>query len=81
MKLIPGSASIFQTLHLLPFADVANVVSLFKMAGALQSQVSVRYPRDLTMRDLDHNNCIFLGSPGSNPWVTLLQDKLNFPRE
>ena len=60
------------------FADVANVVSLFKMAGPLQSQVSVRYPRDLTMRDLDHNNCIFLGSPGSNPWVTLLQDKLNF---
>jgi hypothetical protein len=48
------------------------------MAGALQSQVSVRYPRDLRMRDLDHNNYIFIGSPGSNPWVTLLQDKLNF---
>jgi hypothetical protein len=60
------------------FADVADVVSLFKMAGALQSQVSVRYPRDLRMRDLDHNNYIFIGSPGSNPWVTLLQDKLNF---
>ena len=60
------------------FADVANVVSLYRMAGALQSQVSVRYPRDLRMRDLDHNNCIFIGSPGSNPWVTLLQDKLNF---
>ncbi len=60
------------------FADVADVISLFKMAGALQSQVSVRYPRDLRMRDLDHNNYIFIGSPGSNPWVTLLQDKLNF---
>ena len=60
------------------FADVADVVSLFKMAGALQSQVYVRYPRDLRMRDLDHTNCIFIGSPGSNPWVTLLQDKLNF---
>jgi hypothetical protein len=60
------------------FADVANVVSLYKMAGALQSQVSVRYPRDLRMRDLDHNNYIFIGSAGSNPWVTLLQDKLNF---
>jgi len=60
------------------FADVADVVSLFKMAGTLQSQVSVRYPRDLRMRDLDHNNYIFIGSPGSNPWVTLLQDKLNF---
>lgn len=60
------------------FADVADVVSLFKMAGALQSQVSVRYPRDLRMRDLDHDNYIFIGSPGSNPWVTLLQDRLNF---
>jgi hypothetical protein len=60
------------------FADVADVVSLFKMAGALQAQVSVRYPRDLRMRDLDHNNYIFVGSAGSNPWVTLLQDKLNF---
>jgi len=60
------------------FADVADVVSLFKMAGALQSQVSVRYPLDLRMRELDHTNYIFIGSPGSNPWVTLLQDKLNF---
>jgi hypothetical protein len=60
------------------FADVANVVSLYRMAGFLQSQLSVRYPRDLRMRDLDHNNCIFIGSPGSNPWVTLLQGKLNF---
>src|SRR5258707_7164719 len=60
------------------FADVADVVSLFKMAGPLQSQVSVRYPRDLRMRDLDHTNYIFIGSPGSNPWVTLLQDELNF---
>jgi hypothetical protein len=60
------------------FADVADVVSLYRMAGPLQSQVSVRYPRDLRMRDLDHNNCIFIGSPGSNPWVLLLQDKLNF---
>jgi hypothetical protein len=60
------------------FADVADVVSLFKMAGGLQSQVAVRYPRDLRMRDLDHNNYIFIGSAGSNPWVTLLQKKLNF---
>jgi hypothetical protein len=60
------------------FADVADIVSLYKMAGSLQSQISVRYPRDLRMRDLDHNNYVFIGSPASNPWVTLLQDKLNF---
>jgi hypothetical protein len=60
------------------FADVADVVSLYRVAGPVQSQVVVRYPRDLRMRDLDHNNYVFIGSPGSNPWVTLLQDKFNF---
>lgn len=60
------------------FADVADVVSLYRMAGPLQTQLLVRYPRDLMMRDLDHNNFVFIGSPGSNPWVTLLQDRLNF---
>jgi hypothetical protein len=60
------------------FADVADVVTLYQMAGPLQTQVLVRYPRDLRLRDLDHNNYVFIGSPGSNPWVTLLQDKLNF---
>jgi hypothetical protein len=60
------------------FADVADVVALYRMAGPLETQVLVRYPRDLRLRDLDHNNYVFIGSPGSNPWVTLLQDKLNF---
>jgi hypothetical protein len=60
------------------FADVADVVTLLNMAGPLQKRVSVRYPRDLGMRDLDHDNYIFIGSPASNPWVALLQNKLNF---
>ncbi len=60
------------------FADVADVVSLLKVAGAFQGQVIVRYPRDLRIRDLDHDNFVFIGSPGSNPWVSLFQDRLNF---
>jgi hypothetical protein len=60
------------------FADVADVVSLLKTAGPLQSQVTVRYPRELRIRDLDHENFVFIGSPGSNPWVFLFQDRLNF---
>ena len=60
------------------FADVADVVALLTMAGSLQNRVSVRYPRDLGMRDLDHDNYIFIGSPASNPWVSLFQNKLNF---
>lgn len=60
------------------FADVADVVSLIKAAGSLQTQVIVRYPRELRIRDLDHQNFVFIGSPSSNPWVTLFQDRLNF---
>jgi hypothetical protein len=60
------------------FADVADVVTLLKIAGPLQNQVSVRFPRDLGMRDLDHEDFIFIGSPASNPWASLFQNKLNF---
>jgi hypothetical protein len=60
------------------YADVADVVTLLNMAGPFQKRVSVRYPRDMGMRDLDHDNYIFIGSPGSNPWVSLFQNKLNF---
>jgi len=60
------------------FADVADVVTLLKIAGPLQKQVSVRFPRDLGMRDLDHEDFIFIGSPASNPWTSLFQSKLNF---
>lgn len=60
------------------FADVFEVVSLMKMAGPFRDQMTVRYPRDLRIRDLDHDNFVFIGSPGSNPWVSLFQDRLNF---
>jgi hypothetical protein len=60
------------------FADVADAVSLVKIAGPLQKQVAVRSAKDMKIRDLDHGNYIFIGSPASNPWVSLFQDKLNF---
>ena len=60
------------------FADVANVVTLLNAAGPLQKRVSVRFPRDLGLRDLDHENFVFIGSPASNPWASLFQNRLNF---
>lgn len=60
------------------FADVAVAVSLVKLAGPLQKQVTVRSAKDMKIRDLDHDDYIFIGSPASNPWVSLFQDKLNF---
>jgi hypothetical protein len=60
------------------FADVADVVALLGLAGPLANRVSARFPRDLGMRDLDHQNAVLIGSPSSNPWVSLYQGKLNF---
>ncbi len=60
------------------FADMADVVALLTLAGPSQKRASVRYPRDLGMRDLDHENYVFIGSPASNPWVSLYQNRLNF---
>src|SRR5215469_9338634 len=60
------------------FADVADVVTLLNIAGPLQKRVSVRFPRDLGLRDLDHENFVFIGSPASNPWASLFQNRMNF---
>src|SRR5205823_68096 len=60
------------------FADVADVAILLDMAGPFQKRVSVKYPRDLGVREMDHQNYIFIGSPASNPWVAPYQSKLNF---
>ena len=64
--------------RLTSFADVADAVSLVKAAGPWQRQVTVRSAKDIKIRDLDHENYIFIGSPASNPWVSLFQERLNF---
>lgn len=60
------------------FADVSVVSVILKLAGALSTRVDVRSARDFRMRDLEEGNFVFIGSPGSNPWVTLFEPKLNF---
>ncbi len=60
------------------YADAAVATSLVKLAGAHGDEVSVRSARDLRVRDLDEGNFILLGSPGSNPWVQLFRERLNF---
>lgn len=73
-----GFADYISDSTLTSFADVADAVSLVKLAGPFQKQVSVRSAKDLKIRDLDHGNYVFIGSPASNPWVSLFEDRLNF---
>ncbi|MGH9450856.1 MAG: hypothetical protein ACRD11_09960 [Terriglobia bacterium] len=60
------------------FADVSTVASLLTMAKPYRDRVRVLSARGLKMRDLDEGNFVFLGSPGSNPWVLLFTNHLNF---
>ena len=59
-------------------ADISVLVSMIKLAGDDRDRLSVRFPRDIRLRDLDEGNYIFAGSPASNPWVELFQNRLNF---
>ncbi len=60
------------------YADIAVLTAFLNMAGPVRDRVSVRSARDLRLRDLDDGNHIFIGSPGSNPWVLLFDNRLNF---
>lgn len=59
-------------------ADVSALITLIKLSGDFRDRAAVRFARDIRLRDLDEGNYIFLGSPGSNPWVQLFQSRLNF---
>lgn len=63
------------------YAGTLVATNLVKLAPKARSLVSVVSARDLRMPDLQHGNFVFIGSPSSNPWVSLYQDKLNFKEE
>jgi hypothetical protein len=60
------------------WADVAIASTLLKLLPDTRQQVTVRSARDLHPRDLEDGNYIFVGSPASNPWVLLYENRLNF---
>jgi hypothetical protein len=48
------------------------------MSAGYGDRITVRSARDLRLRDLQDGNYILVGSPSSNPWVTLYESRLNF---
>lgn len=64
--------------NLTSYADVVVATTLSDMVPHKPGLISVRSARDLRLRDLEDGNYVFVGSPSSNPWVFLYQNKLNF---
>jgi hypothetical protein len=60
------------------YADVAVSTMLMNRTHAFNGQTLVRSARNLQLRDMEQGNFVFLGSPSSNPWVSLYASKLNF---
>ncbi len=64
--------------NLTSYADVVVATTLSNLVPNSRNYVTVRSARDLRLRDLEKGNYVFVGSPSSNPWVSLYQNRLNF---
>ena len=60
------------------YADAVVINALSGMSGGFHDRITVRSARDLRLRDMQEGNYILVGSPSSNPWVSLYEDRLNF---
>ena len=59
-------------------ADLNLTLRLSQLPQAALAKVEARNARALRLDDLKTRNVILIGGPGSNPWVGLFADRLNF---
>ena len=59
-------------------ADLNLTLRLSQVPQAASAKVEARNARGLRLDDLKTRNVILIGGPGSNPWVALFADRLNF---
>lgn len=64
--------------HLTSLADVSVVSMLFKLAGQTSGRLVVRSAREVQLGDFNQGYYVLIGSPSSNPWVSLFEGRLNF---
>jgi hypothetical protein len=67
-----------ETRQFTSFADLILSQRILRLAARFQDRTTVRWARDVRMRDLASGNFIFLGSAYSNPWVSLFAKRRNF---
>jgi len=63
------------------YTSLANVNitrRILAMAGTNQGDVALCFARDFNIRQMKSDNVILLGSRRANPWVELVENKMNF---
>ena len=59
--------------------DIPIVVAVTEVAQVNSQKVDVQMAREIEPQDLSNDgNFVFLGSPRSNPWVSLFDDQMDF---
>jgi len=59
-------------------ASVTGVYRITQLAGRDQGRISIISARDFNIRPMKSDNVVLLGSIRANPWMELIQDRLNF---
>ncbi len=76
--------NLLQNWNIYEFTDgremtVANL--LLSRNARFANHISLRSGHAVQLQDFKENNVVLIGSPISNPWAQLYEDKLNFPCE
>jgi len=77
----PGEASLlhyFDSTRITSEADAHAAAVLSSLAAPNSDNLIIRSSRDINANDLTHGDFIFVGSKTSNPWVELLDERMNF---
>jgi hypothetical protein len=64
--------------HLTGAYAVTDVARISRLQHLTSQSPAVRWPHDISMRDLNSANLILIGNRNANPWVELFESTLNF---
>lgn len=68
----------FDSTRITSEADAKAVAVISSLAGSYADSLNIRSARDINVNDLMQGDFIFVGSKTSNPWVHLLDNRMNF---
>lgn len=75
---VPRVVERFSATPATSYADVALAVKIMRLPWAIRSSTTIRFARDINVRDFKNKNAILLGSVCSNPWAELWESRMNF---
>lgn len=66
------------TMHYTSTADLKVAIAIDRLAMSVHAAPQIRNAREMRMVEVKSSNCIFIGGPRANPWITLFEPRSNF---